>query len=74
MNVIGRFDQAERRSLFGFEREIVAKVAGLRCRVYEVGILYSGRTYDEGQRIRWTDGVRALWCIVKYSCARRPGP
>ena len=59
---------------FGFEPEIVAKVARLRCRVYEVDISYAGRTYDEGQKIRWTDGVRALWCIVKYSCARRPGP
>jgi glycosyltransferase involved in cell wall biosynthesis len=58
---------------FGFEPEIVAKVARLRCRVYEVGISYAGRTYDEGKKIRWTDGVRALWCIVKYSRARRPG-
>jgi glycosyltransferase involved in cell wall biosynthesis len=58
---------------FGFEPEIVAKVARLRCRIYEVGISYAGRTYDEGKKIRWTDGVRALWCIVKYSRARRPG-
>ncbi len=59
---------------FGFEPEIVAKVARLRCRIYEVGISYAGRTYDEGKKIRWTDGVRALWCIVRYSCARRSGP
>jgi glycosyltransferase involved in cell wall biosynthesis len=59
---------------FGFEPEIVAKVARLRCRIYEVGISYSGRTYDEGKKIRWSDGVRALWCIVKYSRARRSGP
>ena len=58
---------------FGFEPEIVAKVAHLRCRIYEVGVSYAGRTYDEGKKIRWTDGVRALWCIVKYSRARRPG-
>jgi len=58
---------------FGFEPEIVAKVARLQCRIYEVGISYAGRTYDEGKKIRWTDGVRALWCIVKYSRARRPG-
>jgi glycosyltransferase involved in cell wall biosynthesis len=58
---------------FGFEPEIVAKVARLRCRIYEIGISYAGRTYDEGKKIRWTDGVRALWCIVKYSRARRPG-
>jgi hypothetical protein len=56
----------------GFEPEIVAKVARLRCRIYEVGISYSGRTYAEGKKIRWSDGVRALWCIVKYSHARRP--
>ncbi len=58
---------------FGFEPEIVAKIAHLRCRIYEVGVSYAGRTYDEGKKIRWTDGVRALWCIVKYSRARRPG-
>jgi glycosyltransferase involved in cell wall biosynthesis len=51
---------------FGFEPEITAKVAALRCRVYEVGISYSGRTYEEGKKIGWMDGVRALWCIVKY--------
>jgi glycosyltransferase involved in cell wall biosynthesis len=56
---------------FGFEPEIVAKVARLRCRIYEVGISYAGRTYEEGKKIRWSDGVRALWCIVKYSRARR---
>ena len=59
---------------FGFEPEIVAKVARLRCRIYEVGISYAGRTYDEGKKIRWTDGVRALWCIVKYSRSRRARP
>ena len=59
---------------FGFEPEIVAKVARLRCRIYEVGISYAGRTYEEGKKIRWTDGVRAIWCIVKYSRARRARP
>ena len=59
---------------FGFEPEIVAKIARLRCRIYEVGISYAGRTYDEGKKIRWTDGVRALWCIVKYSRSRRARP
>ena len=57
---------------FGFEPEIVAKVARLRCRIYEVGISYAGRTYEEGKKVRWSDGVRALWCIVKYSLAHRP--
>ena len=52
---------------FGFEPEITAKVAARRCRVFEVGISYSGRTYDEGKKIGWRDGVRAVICIVKYS-------
>ena len=52
---------------FGFEPEITAKVAGARLRVFEVGISYSGRTYEEGKKIGWRDGVRALWCIVKSS-------
>lgn len=55
---------------FGFEPEIVAKVARLGCRVYEVGISYAGRTYEEGKKISWKDGVRAIWCIVKYSRSR----
>lgn len=58
---------------FGFEPEIVAKVARLRCRIYEVGISYAGRTYEEGKKITWKDGVRALWCIFKYSRSR-PAP
>jgi hypothetical protein len=56
---------------FGFEPEITAKVARLGCRVYEVGISYSGRTYGEGKKIGWKDGVYALWCIVKYNLLRR---
>jgi glycosyltransferase involved in cell wall biosynthesis len=52
---------------FGFEPEITAKVARGQWRVYEVGISYAGRTYDEGKKIGWRDGVRALVCIVKYS-------
>jgi glycosyltransferase involved in cell wall biosynthesis len=51
---------------FGFEPEITSKVARFGCRIYEVGISYSGRTYAEGKKIRWKDGVRALWCILKY--------
>jgi len=51
---------------FGFEPEITAKLARLGVRVYEVGISYSGRTYAEGKKIGWRDGVRALLCIVKY--------
>ncbi|MBA2283394.1 MAG: glycosyltransferase family 2 protein [Actinomycetota bacterium] len=52
---------------FGFEPEFTAKVAKGGWRVYEVGIGYSGRTYAEGKKIGWRDGVRALWCIVRYS-------
>lgn len=52
---------------FGFEPEITAKVARQRCRVFEVGVSYAGRTYAEGKKITWRDGVRALWCIVKYN-------
>ena len=52
---------------FGFEPEVTAKVAALHCRVYEVGISYYGRTYDEGKKIGWRDGVRAIFCIVAYS-------
>lgn len=52
---------------FGFEPEITVKVAKRRLRIYEVGISYSGRTYDEGKKIGWKDGFRALWCLLKYS-------
>jgi hypothetical protein len=52
---------------FGFEPEITAKVARGGWRVYEVGISYSGRTYAEGKKIGWRDGVRASYCIVRYS-------
>jgi glycosyltransferase involved in cell wall biosynthesis len=52
---------------FGFEPEITAKVAKAKVRVYEVGVSYSGRTYDEGKKIGWRDGFRALWCIWKYN-------
>lgn len=55
---------------FGFEPEITAKVAKLRCRIFEVGISYNGRTYEEGKKIGWRDGVRAIWCIVKYNLFR----
>jgi glycosyltransferase involved in cell wall biosynthesis len=52
---------------FGFEPEITAKVAKLRCRIFEVGISYYGRTYEEGKKIGWRDGVRAMWCIARYN-------
>jgi glycosyltransferase involved in cell wall biosynthesis len=56
---------------FGFEPEITGKIAAGRYRVYEVGISYSGRTYEEGKKIGWRDGVQAIWCIVKYRPRRR---
>jgi glycosyltransferase involved in cell wall biosynthesis len=52
---------------FGFEPEITAKIAKLRCRIFEVGISYYGRTYEEGKKIGWRDGVRAMWCIARYN-------
>jgi glycosyltransferase involved in cell wall biosynthesis len=56
-----------REKRFGFEPEITAKLARRRCRIYEVGISYYGRTYDEGKKIGWRDGFRAIWCILKYN-------
>jgi hypothetical protein len=50
---------------FGFEPEIVAKVAHMRLRIYEIGISYYGRTYEEGKKIGLRDGVRALYCIFR---------
>jgi len=59
---------------FGFEPEITVKVAKRRLRIYEVGISYWGRTYEEGKKIGWKDGVRCLWCLLKYSIKERPVP
>ena len=56
---------------FGFEPEIVAKMARLNVRIYEVAISYYGRTYAEGKKIGWRDGVHALWCIFKYNFLRK---
>lgn len=66
-DIIQGIDIVENR--FGFEPEITAKVARLRPRprIYEVGISYSGRTYEEGKKIGWRDGVRALYCIARYN-------
>jgi glycosyltransferase involved in cell wall biosynthesis len=52
---------------FGFEPEITAKLAKTRCRIYEVGISYSGRTYEEGKKVNWKDGFRAIYAIVRYN-------
>ena len=52
---------------FGFEPEVTVKMSRLKCRIYEVGISYASRTYAEGKKINWKDGVRALYVILKYS-------
>ena len=57
---------------FGFEPEVTAKISRIpNIRVYEVGISYYGRTYDEGKKIGWRDGFRALWCVLKYNIFSR---
>jgi glycosyltransferase involved in cell wall biosynthesis len=65
-DIIKSLDLEEQR--FGFEPEVTAKVARVPgIRIYEIGISYYGRTYDEGKKIGWRDGFRALWCILKYN-------
>ena len=59
---------------FGFEPEITVKIAKRRLRIYEVGISYWGRTYEEGKKIGWKDGMRALWCLLKYSFKETTAP
>ena len=58
-----------RQNRFGIEPEITAKIARRRKRIYEMSISYSGRSYDEGKKIGWRDGISALWCIVRYGIA-----
>ncbi len=52
---------------FGFEPEITAKISKMNLRIYEIGISYYGRTYEEGKKIGWRDGIRAIYCIIKYN-------
>ena len=53
---------------FGFEPEVTAKISHIKkIRIYEVGISYYGRTYDEGKKINWRDGMKAIWCILRYN-------
>lgn len=60
-----------RENRFGFEPEVTAKIARIKgIRIYEVGISYYGRTYEEGKKIGWRDGLRAIWCILKYGLFR----
>jgi hypothetical protein len=65
-DILKSLDLKENR--FGFEPEVTAKIARYDgARIYEVGISYYGRTYDEGKKIGWRDGLRALYCILKYN-------
>lgn len=64
-DVAGKLDLQEKR--FGFEPEFTIKVARMRVRIYEVGVSYSGRSYAEGKKIGWKDGLISLWCLFKYS-------
>ncbi len=66
--IIQKVDIEETR--FGFEPEITAKIAKMKLRIYEVPISYYGRTYEEGKKIGWRDGFRAIWCIFKYNFLR----
>lgn len=63
--VADKLDLQEKR--FGMEPEFTAKIARMKSRVYEVGISYSGRNYDQGKKIGWKDGFHAIWCILKYN-------
>jgi glycosyltransferase involved in cell wall biosynthesis len=60
-----------RENRFGFEPEVTIKAARMHCRIYEVGISYSGRTFEEGKKIRAKDGIRALWCLFLYGITAR---
>ena len=68
-DIIKQLDLKEKR--FGFEPEVTAKISRLSdIRIYEVGISYYGRSYDEGKKIGWKDGIRAIYCIVRYNLFR----
>lgn len=67
-------DISIRENRFGFEPEITAKIAQKRCRIFEMGISYEGRTYEEGKKIGWKDGFRALYCILRYNAFSAPMP
>ena len=65
-----KFTSVLKENRFGFEPEITAKLAKKGARIYEVGISYYGRTYEEGKKIGWKDGVRAIYCILKYGLVK----
>jgi hypothetical protein len=65
-DIIKKISLKEKR--FGFEPEITAKIARIPdIRIYEVGISYYGRTYKEGKKIKWQDGLKTIWCVLKYN-------
>ncbi|HVI83337.1 MAG TPA: glycosyltransferase family 2 protein [Chthoniobacterales bacterium] len=64
-DVLKSLDLRENR--FGFEPEVTAKLAKARCRIYEVGISYNGRTYSEGKKVNWKDGFHAIYAIIRYN-------
>jgi glycosyltransferase involved in cell wall biosynthesis len=64
-DVIKNLDLCENR--FGFEPEVTAKLAKAKCRIYEVGISYNGRTYSEGKKVNWKDGIHAIYAILRYN-------
>jgi hypothetical protein len=69
-DIIKKLDLKEKR--FGFEPEVTAKIARVPgIRIYEVGISYYGRSYEEGKKIGWKDGFRALYCVLKYNLISR---
>ena len=70
--VLQQIELKEKR--FGFEPEFIAQIARLRLRIYEIGISYAGRTYEEGKKIGAKDGFRALYCIVRYNMPHAPLP
>lgn len=67
--ILDRIELKENR--FGFEPEFTAKISRLGLRIYEVGISYHGRTYNEGKKINWKDGLRAIYVILKYGLFKR---
>jgi glycosyltransferase involved in cell wall biosynthesis len=73
-DVIGRMAPLLKEDRFGFEPEVTALVADAGCRVYECAVSYSPRTYEEGKKIGWKDGFRALYCVFHYSAHRAPLP
>lgn len=67
-DILDKIELTENR--FGFEPEFTSKISRLKCRIYEVGIAYFGRTYAEGKKINWKDGIRAIYVILKYGIFR----